>query len=142
MWVQRSAAACVTSAEPQVAMHFWKRPGRKEARTEKEVDGTGLLARSATKPIPVHDLENGIEWGTLNIHLNNPCLKSNCSRVPCHEPNSSLPSQPPPHGTEPLAPAPAYYYPFILHKVSVSLSCSPWKALAAETARTALGSGR
>ena len=44
---------------PWVAMHFWKRPGRKEARTEKELDGTGLLARSATKPIPVHDFG---EW--------------------------------------------------------------------------------
>lgn len=45
-------------------------------------------------------LENGIEWGTPNIHLSNPCLKANCSSLPCHQPLSSLPSQPVPHSTE------------------------------------------
>lgn len=42
------------SALPWAVMHFWESPGRKEARTEKALDGTDLLAGSAAKPIPAH----------------------------------------------------------------------------------------
>lgn len=42
------------STLPWAAMHFWERLGRKEARIEKALDGTGPLARSAAKPIPMH----------------------------------------------------------------------------------------
>lgn len=59
-WVERTAVAHVTPAEPQVLCPgqcgtFEKDQEGKKPELKKELYGTGLLARSATKPIMGHD---------------------------------------------------------------------------------------
>lgn len=125
-----SSGTCHTCRAPGTlhwaVMHFWKRPRRKEPELKKELDGT--------KPILGHD------FGECSSQQ--PMWKAHGIKAHSHQPDPSLPFCPLPHGTQLPASVPSCHCIFILHKVLVSLSCSPWKALLAETARIVLERNR
>lgn len=91
---------------------FLEKTSQERSRTEKRLDGTGLLARSDSKPILVHGFGEWYWVGNSQRSSQYPTSKGQLQRPPL-PPAPLLPALPasPPQHRDP-APTPTYHCPF------------------------------